>query len=62
MLLNISVALTWALVPVKGSPPANRDKLSSTVIGSKIYYFGGFGPQGATESDEVSTENYIGKV
>ena len=56
MLLNISVALTWALVPVKGSPPANRDKLSSTVIGSKIYFFGGFGPQGTTESDEVSKE------
>lgn len=50
----------WAKVSTQGVGPSPRDKLASVVIGTKIYIFGGFGPQGAEEDveevDEFSEE------
>ena len=43
---------TWSLVNAQGLGPSARDKVSSTVIGDKVYIFGGFGPQG-TEDESV---------
>lgn len=46
---------TWSVVKAEGKGPSPRDKLSSAVIGDKIYVFGGFGPQ---SPEDVSTENH----
>ena len=43
---------SWSLSSVAGSPPSPRDKMASAVIGCKIFYFGGFGPQGTMDSDD----------
>ena len=43
---------TWSLVDAQGLGPSARDKVSSTIIGDKVYIFGGFGPQG-TEEESV---------
>ena len=52
----ITASRTWSKVKATGTPPGARDKLSSAVIGTKMYIFGGFGPQGgpAHEEDDVS--------
>ncbi|XP_064608900.1 host cell factor 2-like [Liolophura sinensis] len=49
----------WSQVEAKGSHPSARDKLGAVAIGTKIYYFGGFGPTleeedltGDTEEEE----------
>jgi len=44
---------TWTkLEKASGSPPSPRDKLSCCVIGKKIYFFGGFGPQSPPNDEE----------
>ena len=34
----------WKQVQASGHKPSPRDKVSSAVVGNKIYFFGGFGP------------------
>lgn len=55
-----SVLNKWETIEVKGKGPCPRDKLCSTVIGEKIYLFGGFGPQSLEEElteEEIDTED-----
>lgn len=44
-------------VPVQGNAPAPRDKHSCTLIGNKIYVFGGFGPQTVDEPEQDEDED-----
>lgn len=34
----------WKQAQASGHKPSPRDKVSSAVVGNKIYFFGGFGP------------------
>jgi len=50
----------WERAEVNGRGPSQRDKLCSTVVGEKIYLFGGFGPQNLDDElteEEVLTED-----
>ena len=53
-----SETLTWSVVEGEGNRPSARDKLQGTVIDTRIYYFGGFGPKltgGEDDWEDVST-------
>ncbi|CAH1796061.1 unnamed protein product [Owenia fusiformis] len=44
----------WTRPDTKGAQPSPRDKLKSVAIGTKIYFFGGFGPKtGEDDIEEV---------
>lgn len=45
----------WSKLETQGLCPSPRDKLAGAAVGSKVYIFGGFGPQdGEEEEEEVS--------
>lgn len=41
----------WQNVAYEGTPPSPRDKLTCVAMGTKILFFGGFGPVEDTETD-----------
>lgn len=43
---------TWSEPETKGKKPSARDKLQGCVVDSRIYYFGGFGPELTGDEDE----------
>jgi len=45
--------LQWSRVQGVGNCPSPRDKLKSATVGSKIYFFGGFGPREENESEDA---------
>jgi len=46
----------WISPITTGNAPSPRDKMSCCAIGQNIYFFGGFGPQTSTNSEEQEEE------
>ena len=44
ILLVLSETKQWQKIACNGVPPSPRDKLTCVAMGTKILFFGGFGP------------------
>ena len=53
---TVSETKQWKNITCKGVPPSPRDKLSCVAMGTKIIFFGGFGPLENLETEKSEQE------